>query len=114
MQTYSNVQGTGRVPELVLLKDNGDINSEAKDGLKDNGDINSEAKDGLLNGTINTCINQIGTATINNNKPGNLKQYNKCDSCDFAVIQKGILTDHMTVCTVRLKNFLATSADLRQ
>ena len=30
---------------------------------------------------------------INNNKPNNLKRY-KCDSCVYALIQKGILTEH--------------------
>ena len=72
IQTYCNAQGTGQVPELVLFKDNGDINSEAQ-------------KD-LLNGDTNTYINQIGTEVINDNKPNNLKWY-KCDSCDYAVVQ---------------------------
>ena len=70
----------------------------------------SEAKDGLLHGNTNTYISQIGTALINDNKPSNLKQY-KCDSCDFAVIQKGILTEHMTVYIVRIKNFVITNVN---
>ena len=63
----------GKLPEYFALKGN------EKDSL---------------NGNTNTYINQIGTTVINDNKPNNLKRY-KCDSWDYAVRQKGILTEHI-------------------